>query len=146
MTYRRALVGDDDFPSGLAVAVVLLTVVGSFAHVIFTAVVESLAPATIDALLFAAPAVVAVVAVAVCTYRGQGILFGWLVGVAMFYAPFYLLIRGMADDSGASSFVEPLFGALLWGFVFSFAFCLAGLIVGGSLRLITRSADPEFES
>ncbi|WP_254863908.1 hypothetical protein [Halovivax gelatinilyticus] len=138
MNVRRAVVGDSWRSAGLGGALVLLAVAASFGYLFLIGAIESFVPSALVLASFAVLPVFATGVVAVCTYRGQAILFGWLVGAAVFYAPFFVLVYDAVRKTGQGTLLDPILAGTVWSLVASFVFCLVGVVIGGALRLVPR--------
>ena len=138
MNVRAAILGGPSFPRTLAGALVVIAAIAGFGWLYVLDVVYGSLP---DDMVFyggiGALALVSTVAVGICAFRMEGLLFGWLVGIAPYYLAFVSLLDGGRRKTGEWTVIDVLLGGVFWAVMFSFVFCALGLVLGVSLRWIT---------
>jgi len=109
--------------------------------------IEEYLPQQIGLIVFlAVPVVLTIGAVGLFAYNGEGVLLGWVIGAAVVFGPIVLMgydmiqkERSMGRDVGIGEGIEILLGGVVWSSLFASVVGVIGLVLGGGLRLLTRS-------
>ena len=137
-------VGTPYFRSRLAIPIVALTVGLGLGWLYALNLIEDRLPQAIEFVFLAVPVVFTIVVVGVFAYRGEGVLFGWVLGTAVVFGPVTLMgydmlakERSMGQDVGITAFGELLVGSLLWSSLFALTMGGVGLVLGVGFRYLT---------
>lgn len=143
MNSISVLVGSPYFPRRMFIPIVVISGILGLGWLYALNLIDTL-PQQVELVFLAVPVLITAGAVGIFAYKGEGVLFGWLVGAAFVFGPIvsigYNMLQkeiSMGRETRIINTIEVLIGGILWSSIFAFIAGCIGLVLGGGARLIT---------
>ena len=144
MDNTSVLVGSPYFRTRLFLPIIIITGLLGLGWLYALGSIEGNLPQQIEIVVLAVPVVLTISAVGIFAYKGEGVLFGWMIGAAFVFGPITMLgydmlqkEYSMGREAGIADGIEVLMGGIVWSALFAFIMGLVGLILGAGLRYLT---------
>ena len=144
MNSTSVLVGSPYFRTRMFIPVVIITGILGLGWLYALNLIEDSLPQQIEFVFLAVPVLITVGAVGIFAYKGEGVLFGWLIGAAFVFGPITLMgydmfqkEMSMGREFEIGMVSELLLGSVMWSSLFALIIGAIGLILGGGLRFLT---------